>query len=404
MSSPELSRARLGPALLAVAFAGLVACSDAAPSSAPADAGSEAPVPDAGAPDVDASPPAPKGVDCTSDVDLDGMKKHLSCTGLYADIAAKKVAADVQAYAPAVEFWSDGAQKSRWVRLPPGAVIDISNFDEWVYPDGIQLWKEFVVDGKRAETRLFEKRTGGAWRHTVYRWNADETEATRKDAGELLPPTGTSARKTTYEIPASASCASCHNGRLEPVLGFDALSLAMTGAAGVTLRSLDEAGRLSRKPPSVAFELPGSTGATASPSAAAQGWLHANCGACHNDNANAFAKFTTPKFLIKPSEVLGVSPSGDAGVSAPATAESLPGHRSTVCVASKRQDDAGAPILLVRGGAPDGSLVATLAAGRVAEGASPTSSVQMPPLVTRAPDPTGNAKLGAWIGALPACP
>ena len=44
----------------------------------------------------------------------------LSQTGLYADFAARTVAADLFTYAPRYEFWADGAEKSRWLYLPPG--------------------------------------------------------------------------------------------------------------------------------------------------------------------------------------------------------------------------------------------------------------------------------------------
>src|SRR5690348_7284597 len=43
----------------------------------------------------------------------------LECTGLYTNIVAKQVSGAVRSYAPAIPLWSDGAQKSRWIYLPP---------------------------------------------------------------------------------------------------------------------------------------------------------------------------------------------------------------------------------------------------------------------------------------------
>src|SRR6204780_1931664 len=55
----------------------------------------------------------------------------LEGTGLYADFVTKEVAPDALAYTPAYPLWSDGAQKSRWIMLPPSTTIDDSNPDEW---------------------------------------------------------------------------------------------------------------------------------------------------------------------------------------------------------------------------------------------------------------------------------
>ncbi len=376
-------------------------CSDDAgggggPPATAGDAAVDAPTIDDG-PAADAGTDARVGRDCTKDDDLDGMKKHLDCTGLYQDFAAKVTAADVKTYSPALEFWSDGAEKQRFVYLPPGGKIDIASFDEWTFPEGTKLWKEFKLDGKRVETRLYEKTASGSWRHTVYRWNDAETEAVRKEAGEKLAPSG--ARTTTYEVPNTTQCNVCHDGRKEPVLGFDAIGLGLPGAKGVTLATLAAEGRFTSAPPKTALALPDDVGDGKAP--AAIGWLHANCGSCHNASSGAAALFTKPKLLVRPSELLG---DADAGT-APATVQTLATYTSTVCVESNRTDlDAGAPFVLVRGGDAASSLLSILSGRRVAEGEEPTSAVQMPPLVTRKVDAAGHAALDAWIAQLPACP
>ena len=45
--------------------------------------------------------------------------------------------------------------------------------NQWMFPPGTKLWKEFVVGGARLETRLIWKRPSGAWYFTVYRWSTD---------------------------------------------------------------------------------------------------------------------------------------------------------------------------------------------------------------------------------------
>src|SRR5262249_42540809 len=78
----------------------------------------------------------------------------LSQTGLYEDFAARRLASDLLAFEPRLSFWADGAEKSRWIRIPSGKKIDTSKMDQWVFPVGTQVFKEFRVGGKPIETRL----------------------------------------------------------------------------------------------------------------------------------------------------------------------------------------------------------------------------------------------------------
>src|SRR6476660_6269460 len=50
--------------------------------------------------------------------------RDLACTGLFAGELGGEVAGSVRAYEPAARFWSDGADKGRWIFLPPGSTID----------------------------------------------------------------------------------------------------------------------------------------------------------------------------------------------------------------------------------------------------------------------------------------
>src|SRR5690606_16017450 len=70
---------------------------------------------------------------------------ELRCTGLYSNWEERKLRCGVRPYKPAHELWSDAAGKQRYVWLPPGKTIDVSNPDEWDYPVGTRFWKEFYV-------------------------------------------------------------------------------------------------------------------------------------------------------------------------------------------------------------------------------------------------------------------
>src|SRR5262245_31719868 len=85
------------------------------------------------------------------------LPARLSETGLYADITADAIANDVLPYRPAFELWSDGADKRRWLWIPPGDAIDTRDMDQWRFPTGTKVWKEFSRGGIRLETRLLSK-------------------------------------------------------------------------------------------------------------------------------------------------------------------------------------------------------------------------------------------------------
>lgn len=203
------------------------------------------------------------------------LPERLSEAGLYADIAAGRIAEDARAYAPAFELWSDGASKRRWIRLPAGTRIDTRDMDAWQFPQGTQLWKEFARDGVRVETRLFAK-TGPApddWSAAAYVWQSDGKEA------RLQPDGVTDALGTGHDVPAAGQCLACHAGSAARILGFSAVQLAFDAPAGqLDLADLIDEGWLSQ-PPARHPVIPGRP-----EERAALGYLHANCGSCHNSS------------------------------------------------------------------------------------------------------------------------
>jgi hypothetical protein len=208
------------------------------------------------------------------------LPTRLSETGLYADVRADALAPGVIPYRPAFELWSDGASKRRWIALPPGTRIDTGDMDSWQFPVGTKLWKELARDGIRIETRLLQ-RTGPRqddWTAMAYLWNDTDTEATAVVDGVE------DARGTSHDVPAASECAGCHGGRLSRVLGFSAIQLS--GDASPGMLALDEVVErdLLTAPPAGRLEL------HAQPEArAALGYLHANCGHCHNQQRPARA-------------------------------------------------------------------------------------------------------------------
>ena len=266
---------------------------DAGDSSAPPDATLPIDAGDASVPDGRSDAPSDGGASDASDAGMmfdfgldaasgcaigpKGEPTDLACTGLYSDWASKTVSADLKPYAPGLSFWSDGAQKSRWIYLPPGQKIDTSIMDEWTFPVGTKIWKEFrlpLEDGgaNRVETRILWKLSQYNWYRTTYVWSADgTTSATELTSGEL------DAGGTGYEIPAQVKCNQCHNGRIDGVLGLEAISMASPAATGLTMATLVSQG-LVTDAPDASLVVPGDA-----VESAALSWLHSNCGtACHN--------------------------------------------------------------------------------------------------------------------------
>jgi len=89
------------------------------------------------------------------------LPQRLSKTGLFSDISSGTIADGVSAYRPQFQLWSDGAEKRRWIALPPCTTIDTSDMDDWEFPSGTKVWKEFGIAGKRIETRLLIKQGPG---------------------------------------------------------------------------------------------------------------------------------------------------------------------------------------------------------------------------------------------------
>lgn len=207
---------------------------------------------------------------------------ELRCTGLYSDWSARALRCGVRPYTPSYELWADGAAKQRYVWLPPGSTIDVSDADEFDYPVGTRFWKEFHVgpsgSQKLGETRYLVKTEAG-WLYTAYVWSEDGATATQINEGvsDLFG--------TGHSVPSREQCKACHEGRKDLVLGWDFIMLA-EGASDLTARMLAEEGKLSGLDESLLdLEIPGDEVETA-----ALGYLHANCGiSCHNTTTFAAA-------------------------------------------------------------------------------------------------------------------
>lgn len=325
---------------------------------------------------VDGPPPDDHVVDTPMN---DGDPNHpltLADTGLCLDAGCTQISPLAKPYAPQYTLWSDGATKKRWIALPAGTTIDTSNPNFWKFPVGTKVWKEFTRDGVRVETRLMMKlvaddATPGSWFYASYAWNATQDATT-----EATPLGVMNANGTGHDIPSRQNCRTCHDRTPGRVLGFQALSLDFQGASGeLDLDDLIALDALSTNPPGAVgtthYPLPGND-----VEKAAFGYMHANCGGCHNPTSPV--QGTTPLDLRMDVTKLGavaVMPAYLTTVNVNGTVGGLTGP-------IVKPHDLAASVIIIR-------TTAT------------TSPPRMPEIGTEITDPTGQTALAAWINQLP---
>jgi hypothetical protein len=263
-----------------------------------------------------------------------GPPPRLSQTGLGG--------AGVVAFAPRYELWSDAAAKRRWIYLPPGTAIDKSDPDHWQFPVGTKLWKEFARDGKKLETRLIERTGPGPEDYVMvaYAWRADGSDADLAEDGAL------DVLGTDHDVPATNRCWQCHGGEPGRVLGHSAIQLER-GAPG---------------PEGVAASL---------------GYLHANCGHCHNETGVAWVN---TNMILR----LAVGETSAAATAIVRTTENVP-------LSFYREPQV---TLRVSPGAPEASALYTRLVVR-------GDGRQMPPIATEHVDDLGVARVRGLILAWP---
>jgi hypothetical protein len=201
------------------------------------------------------------------------LEPRLSDTGLFDDIGNEELGAGVVPYQPQFQLWSGGAAKRRWVRLPPGEAIDTSDPDAWQFPVGTRFWKEFIRDGVRVETRMLARVGPGAddWAAAAYVWDDDQRDA------RIAPDGMDHAVGTSHDVPPSSACMGCHRGTRSRVLGFSAIQLSPAGPdSQIDLAGLEAQGLVTDRM-AAPIVVPGDP-----LERRVVGWLHANCGHCHN--------------------------------------------------------------------------------------------------------------------------
>jgi hypothetical protein len=266
---------------------------------------------------------------------LDTQVMQLSELGLFD--ASRRAACDLLTWEPRFPLWSDGADKKRWLRLPAGAIIDTADPEHFRFPVGSVLFKEFALAGKRLETRVIARLSERDTFFGAFVWRDDESDA------DLAPAGAANVRASEHDVPNSEQCMLCHKGEPGRVLGLSAVQTP-------------ELARL----PALAID-------------EALGYLHGNCGHCHNENGDGWRMASMTLRL----SVSGAARVLDETVGAPLSKPIL-----------------GRAVRVVAGD-PDASALLARMLERGTDG-------QMPPLASEHVDTQGAARVRAWIAGLSA--
>lgn len=219
---------------------------------------------------------------------------RLSALACFDDLAALAPAPGVVPYAVASPLWSDGADKGRWVVVPPGAALGFRADGPWELPPGTLLLKAFgfaVPDGgdRLVEVRAMV-RTQVGWSFASWAWDTglgdgvrvgERTAFVDLDAvvdGEVVP--------VSWWLPNDEGCRACHRSLAREVLGPETRQLNVdVGDATLVANqivAMAAVGLVTDLPASVvglpAFADPRGDAPVA---ARARSWLHGQCAHCH---------------------------------------------------------------------------------------------------------------------------
>ena len=202
--------------------------------------------------------------------------------GFFTDAFANRPAAGVIPYRLNTPLWSDGAEKLRFVYIPPGLQAKAQGDGLLDLPVGAALIKTFKMGGKLIETRVLLHRAEG-WVALPYVWDAGQREARLTLGGKRIAMTGPDGQPLSYAVPNKNQCKECHGvaGQVIPI-GPKAYNLAPEWLA-----ALQNAGKLDRVPV-VSKRIPLWEERTRADAAlAARGYLDVNCAHCHNPDGAA---------------------------------------------------------------------------------------------------------------------
>ncbi len=216
-----------------------------------------------------------------------------------------------------VPFWSDGAEKTRWVSVPENQKIKFAATGEWIFPQGTVFVKTFTLatnelnpnSQRRLETRLLVCDADGGVYGVTYKWRADNSDADLLETNltEAIPiQTATGVRTQQWYYPSRADCLTCHTANAGFVLGVKTrqLNRDLAYPSGVTdneLRAWNHLGLFDTNFSDAEIKnfpkLANAADTARSLEDRARSYLDANCANCHRPRGTVAyfdARYDTP--------------------------------------------------------------------------------------------------------------
>jgi uncharacterized repeat protein (TIGR03806 family) len=228
------------------------------------------------------------------------LPTQLSDTGAFSSLATLTPHAGIEGFAPAINFWSDHAVKTRWFSIPNvNDKMAFSTNGNWTFPTNTVWIKHFDLpldrrntnSMRRIETRFLIKNAEGVYGVT-YRWDNAQTNATLvaeqgMDENFTIIDENGVQKTQTWRYPSRSECLACHTTVGGHALGFNTRQLNSNFKHGAVttnqLISLKNAGYFSNAVPnpSTLPTLARADDESQSLLFRARTYLDVNCSQCH---------------------------------------------------------------------------------------------------------------------------
>jgi uncharacterized repeat protein (TIGR03806 family) len=309
---------------------------------------------------------------------------------LFTHVDSFQPAAGVIPYDINVPFWSDGAEKQRWVAVPPGKQITVAADGKLQIPPGTAFVKQFSLatdlrhpeQRRPLETRVLVCDKGRGFYGATYRWTKNRRRLVTFNETEEIPITQIdgSVKTQTWFYPGRFECALCHGPASQQVLGFNLKQLRrdVSPHGGPSQPQIDYlvaegvlAADVAKVPESSIPALARLDDQAAPLAERVRSYLDVNCSMCHNPNKYSGA--------------------WDGRIERPL------GEQGLINGASYQHADLGPNVRIIK----PGSLELSMMHLRMAN-SDPV--LRMPPLGTKVVDQAAVKVLEEWIRTMPPAP
>ena len=237
------------------------------------------------------------------------IPEQLSATGMFESTEEHRPARGVLPYDINASYWTDGAEKTRWMAVPDvpekdrvDAPIGERLHKSWRFPNGSAFAQTLSFPDssgrgrKHIETQIAHK-DGGEWRFLTYRWRDDQSDADLVDENGVDADIEVGGRSMPWRFASRAECTACHTQRTFFVNAVSTEQLSrefdyssIGGKPGDQLETLIAIGlfRKGREPgrPNARTPLPPLVDPhdnNAPLDDRARAYLHVNCAHCHRE-------------------------------------------------------------------------------------------------------------------------